>query len=117
MKKIIILFCLLSWNSFALEQSCGKYKIYGKVKRGDDTFYLIVNSGSKSEYSFKVPLTETPKIVPFQEFGFMALVKVNKFKAYNAEIESVESIERSVEYETSYLKLDAMTLLEKNPCR
>lgn len=117
MKIFLILFLMMVNSAQALEQSCGKYKLYGKIFRGDDTFYLIVNENSKSEYRFKVPLTETPKVVPFQEFGFKAIVSVVKFNGYNAEISVIDSIDRSIEYETAYLKLDSMVLLEKNKCQ
>lgn len=85
MKKLFFMlnfFLLASLCAYAQEkqvpyesyQGCGEYWLAGVVRTTKMGYFIIVNEKTNSEYSFKVPILEEPKLAPYVDRPMLAKI-------------------------------------------
>lgn len=100
MKKILILIFIISAGNILAEiNSCGKFKIEGKILRDEKQFYLVLNNGSAEENKIEVSRDDLPMIVPYLDKSFRALIHVKKIKNKVIEQIKILEIDRNIEHE------------------
>lgn len=100
--KNALLFLLLSLTTFefalALEnekpyesyQGCGEYWTAGIVRSTKLGYFIVVNEKTQSEYNFKAPILEEPKLAPYVDRPMKAKVVLSqKLNGTRGDIEKV----------------------------
>ena len=59
-------------------QGCGEYLLAGVVRTSKEGLFIIVNEKTKSEYTFKSPTREEPKLIPYVDRPMKAKVVITK---------------------------------------
>jgi len=100
MKKILIFILMITAGRVLADiNSCGKYKIEGKIERVQNQFFLVINQGSASEKKLMVSRDELPLIVPYLDKSFRATIQVLKYKNLKVEEFKIIEIDRNIEHE------------------
>lgn len=118
MKKILMFILMISAGQVLADiNSCGKYKIEGKIERVENQFYLVLNQGSASEIKLLVNRNDLPMIVPYLDKSFKATIQVLNYKNQKVEEFKIIEIDRNIEHEMSPNIKDTATKEVSEDCK
>ncbi|MBC7713533.1 MAG: hypothetical protein H7177_09345 [Rhizobacter sp.] len=114
--------CLISLNVYSatLVSECGKYDIYGELKKNNKlkVWDLIVNPGSMSEYKFHLTDGQERKLISYSGHSIKVKATILKLAPeYQGVLTNVESVDYAVPDPANMKGVGGFVLIKKEKCK
>jgi len=99
-------------------QGCGEYLVAGTVHTSKQGFFIIINEKTQSEYTFKSPIKEEPKLAPYINRPMKGKMLVTKMiNGTIGEFKSVSELDLRIPNPLNPIYNTGFRLLKKMDCQ
>jgi hypothetical protein len=117
-----LLFFIISLNAYSATKvsDCGKYDIYGQIRKNDakKSYELVVNLGSISEYKFELSDEQERQMISYSGHTIKVTANIlKKVPDYNGKLNSIFKIDYAIPDPANLDGIGGFVLIKKEKCK